>query len=100
MQRLGCRYRIGKLPQARTIATQAAVRHIHLEGIMKLRHSLFVLTIAAFTQAAFAAEPIKIGVSIAESPPGSVAQGTQVKDGLEVAKDMINKAGGVLGRPL
>lgn len=52
------------------------------------------------TPDAAAADSIKIGVSIAQSPPGSVVQGTQVKDGLEIAKDMINKSGGVLGRPI
>jgi ABC-type branched-subunit amino acid transport system substrate-binding protein len=50
--------------------------------------------------AASAAEPIKIGISITQSPPGSVVQGTQVKDGVEIVKDMVNKSGGVLGRPL
>jgi ABC-type branched-subunit amino acid transport system substrate-binding protein len=45
-------------------------------------------------------EPIAIGVSIAQSPPGSVVQGTQVKDGVEIMKDMINAKGGVLGRPI
>jgi branched-chain amino acid transport system substrate-binding protein len=47
-----------------------------------------------------AAEPIKVGISIAQSPPGSVVQGTQVKDGLEIMKDILNKQGGVLGRPI
>ncbi len=47
-----------------------------------------------------AAEPIKIGVTITQSPPGSVVQGTQVKDGLEVTAKMINDAGGVNGRPV
>jgi ABC-type branched-subunit amino acid transport system substrate-binding protein len=47
-----------------------------------------------------AADPIKIGVSIAQSPPGSVVQGTQIKDGLEIAKEMVNKEGGALGRQI
>lgn len=47
-----------------------------------------------------AAEPIVIGVSIAQSPPGSVVQGTQVKEGAEIMLKMINDKGGVLGRPL
>jgi len=34
------------------------------------------------------------------SPPGSVSQGVQVRDGAEVVVKMINNAGGVLGRPL
>jgi len=47
-----------------------------------------------------AAEPIVVGVSIAQSPPGSVVQGTQVKDGIEIVTKMINDKGGVLGREL
>jgi branched-chain amino acid transport system substrate-binding protein len=59
---------------------------------------LFAAAVAA--TAASAAEPIKVGVPIAQSPPGSVVQGVQVRDGLEIVKDMINKQGGVLGRPI
>ena len=54
----------------------------------------------ALTSTAFAAEPIKVGVTIAQSPPGSVSQGTQVKDGAEVAAKIINDAGGVNGRKI
>jgi branched-chain amino acid transport system substrate-binding protein len=48
--------------------------------------------------AAGAAEPIKIGAPIAMSAPGSVAQGKEVRDGLTIAQEMLNKKGGVLGR--
>ena len=61
------------------------------------------LAVAALTSLgglAMAADPILIGASITQSPPGSVVQGTQVKDGLEIMKDMINAKGGVLGRPI
>ena len=51
-------------------------------------------------QAALAADPIKIGVTVALSPPGSVSQGTQVRDALEVTAKLINDAGGALGRPI
>jgi len=61
---------------------------------------LVVATAAFAATAAWSAEPIKIGISITQSPPGSVVQGTQVKDGVEIVKDMINKSGGVLGRPI
>ncbi|HWI13315.1 MAG TPA: ABC transporter substrate-binding protein [Burkholderiales bacterium] len=62
---------------------------------------LLVACTAAFAAtAAWSAEPIKIGISITQSPPGSVVQGTQVKDGVEIVKDIINKQGGVLGRPI
>lgn len=55
---------------------------------------------AAISSAAVAAEPVLIGVSIAQSPPGSVVQGVQVRAGAEIIKDMINAKGGVLGRPI
>ncbi|WP_019143123.1 ABC transporter substrate-binding protein [Noviherbaspirillum massiliense] len=66
------------------------------------RFALLALSpfIIAASGAASAAEPIAIGVSIAQSPPGSVVQGTQVKDGIEIVKDMINAQGGVLGRQI
>lgn len=51
-------------------------------------------------QAALAAEPIKIGVPVALSPPGSVSQGTVTKNAIEVTAKMINDAGGVLGRTI
>jgi ABC-type branched-subunit amino acid transport system substrate-binding protein len=66
--------------------------------------NLFRIALAAsataFAAASYAAEPIVIGVSIAQSPPGSVVQGTQVKDGVEIVVKMLNDKGGVLGRPL
>jgi len=64
------------------------------------RISIIALVAAAFAAPAGAQEPIAIGISIAQSPPGSVVQGTQVKDGVEIVKDMINARGGVLGRPV
>jgi branched-chain amino acid transport system substrate-binding protein len=64
------------------------------------RAGLLALAAGLFATAAFAADPIKIGVTIAQSPPGSVSQGVQVRDGVEIAAKMINDAGGVLGRPI
>ncbi len=64
------------------------------------RAGLLALAAGLFATGAFAADPIKIGVTIAQSPPGSVSQGVQVRDGVEVAAKMINDAGGVLGRPI
>ena len=72
----------------------------HLEEIEMTRRSLLALLSALVAIPAFAQEPIAIGVSLAQSPPGSVVQGTQVKDGMEIVKDMINAKGGVLGRPI
>src|ERR1700674_2166557 len=65
-----------------------------------LRAGLFAFAagLFAFVGAAGAADPIKIGVTIAQSPPGSVSQGVQVKDGVEIAAAIINAAGGVNGR--
>ena len=64
------------------------------------RTGLLALVAGLFATGAFAADPIKIGVTIAQSPPGSVSQGVQVRDGVEIAAKMINDAGGVLGRPI
>jgi branched-chain amino acid transport system substrate-binding protein len=64
------------------------------------RVGLLALAAGLFATGAFAADPIKIGVTIAQSPPGSVSQGVQVRDGVEIAAQMINDAGGVLGRPI
>ena len=64
------------------------------------RLSLAALAAAMIAAPAAAQEPIAIGISIAQSPPGSVVQGVQVKDGVEIMKDMINARGGVLGRPI
>jgi len=59
-----------------------------------------LLTLAGFGVSAQATDPILIGVSTAESPPGSVVQGKQIKDGVEIMVKLINDRGGVLGRPL
>lgn len=64
-------------------------------GLLALAAGVFALT-----STAFAADPIKVGVTIAQSPPGSVSQGTQVKDGVEVAAKILNDAGGILGRKI
>jgi ABC-type branched-subunit amino acid transport system substrate-binding protein len=69
----------------------------------QLRFAMVAAAAAMFsiiTPAQAAEEPIVIGVSIAQSPPGSVVQGTQVKEGVEIVKKIINDKGGVLGRPL
>lgn len=65
-----------------------------------LRYLAGLLGFAFLLSPASAADPILIGVSLTQSPPGSVVQGTQVKDGMEILKDMVNAQGGVLGRPI
>ncbi|HWK88079.1 MAG TPA: ABC transporter substrate-binding protein [Xanthobacteraceae bacterium] len=60
----------------------------------------FAAGLFAFSSITFAADTIKVGVTVAQSPPGSVSQGTQVKDGVEVAAKIINDAGGVDGKKI
>jgi ABC-type branched-subunit amino acid transport system substrate-binding protein len=64
------------------------------------RTSVLALVLGVFTLQGYAADPILIGLSITRSPPGSVIQGTQIKDAMEIYADMINAKGGVLGRPI
>jgi branched-chain amino acid transport system substrate-binding protein len=67
------------------------------------RTALKILGAAAvggvFGRGAAAAEPIKIGLSAAFSGPNATA-GEALQRGAELALEEINKAGGVLGRPL
>jgi branched-chain amino acid transport system substrate-binding protein len=65
-----------------------------------LRAGFIVSASMLLISAAHAADPIKIGVTVTQSPPGSVVQGTQVKDGLEVVAKIINDGGGIDGRPI
>lgn len=68
--------------------------------LLRLAAAVSAVALSVAGTAALAADPILIGVSIAQSPPGSVVQGTQIKDGVEIVTKMINDKGGVLGRPL
>src|SRR3954453_21991689 len=69
----------------------ASIRNVLHTGLIAFVSILFVASVQA-------ADPIKIGVTVTQSPPGSVVQGTQVKDGLEGAAKMLNDQGGVNGR--
>ncbi|WP_219211785.1 ABC transporter substrate-binding protein [Variovorax boronicumulans] len=53
----------------------------------------------ALSTAAFAADPIKIGVD-GPFTGGSSSMGVSMRDGVRLATEEINKAGGVLGRQL
>lgn len=53
---------------------------------------------AGISTAAAAEDPIKVGVVTPHSPPGSIAQGSEGRAGLEIAKKIINENGGLLGR--
>ena len=55
--------------------------------------------VAAFAGVASAEEPIKIGVS-GPFTGGSSSMGVSMRDGVRLAAEEINKAGGVLGRQL
>ena len=63
------------------------------------RFTLAALALAAATTFAHAAEPIKIGVS-GPFTGGASSMGVSMRDGVRMATDEINKAGGVLGRQL
>ena len=60
---------------------------------------LAAAALAAFSLPARAADPIKIGVS-GPFTGGSSSMGVSMRDGVKLAIAEINKAGGVLGRPL
>ena len=59
------------------------------------RRSLLALALLTgwLAGAASAQETIKIGAPIAMSAPGSVAQGKEVRDGLTIAQEILNKKG-------
>ena len=65
------------------------------------RHLLAAVAMASTlcSGSAYAADPIKIGVS-GPFTGGSSSMGVSMRDGVKLAIDEINKAGGVLGRPL
>ena len=57
------------------------------------------LALAASANMAFAADPIKIGVD-GPFTGGSSSMGVSMRDGVRLATEEINKAGGVLGRQI
>jgi branched-chain amino acid transport system substrate-binding protein len=56
-------------------------------------------TSTALAGAALAAEPIKVGLS-GPFTGGSASMGVSMRDGVKLAAEEINKAGGILGRPI
>jgi len=58
----------------------------------------FAVAVGAGGFAAAQDDPIKVGVISPQSPPGSIAQGSEGRAGLDIAKTMINEKGGLLGR--
>ncbi len=65
----------------------------------KLSNILAAIALAAISIQAQAADPIKIGL-MAESTGANADAGTYQINGAKLALEEINKAGGVLGRPL
>ena len=66
---------------------------------MKFTSRLTVVALACTAATAFAADPIKIGVD-GPLTGGSSSMGVSMRDGVKLAADEINKAGGVLGRQI
>ncbi|TBX79664.1 amino acid ABC transporter [Rhizobium laguerreae] len=66
---------------------------------MKMKTIMLTLASAAFATAAFAEDPIKIGVPVGLSGANSVVAPSVVQ-AAELAVEEINAKGGVLGRPL
>ncbi len=64
-----------------------------------LVYGAFCAALAALGPVA-AQDTVRIGAPIAMSPPGSVAQGKEVRDGLTIAQDVLNKKGGILGKKI
>jgi branched-chain amino acid transport system substrate-binding protein len=67
--------------------------------MIRLTRLAAAIALSAATTLAFAADPIKIGVD-GPFTGGSSSMGVSMRDGVRLAIDEINKAGGVLGRPL
>lgn len=60
----------------------------------------FIVAVLAIGSVGSPQEPIIIGSVEPSSPPGSIAQGSEAVAGIKLAVEMINKRGGILGRPV
>ena len=67
--------------------------------MIRYAKTLTAVTLACAATLTGAVEPIKIGVT-GPFTGGSSSMGVSMRDGVRLAADEINKAGGVLGRPL
>ncbi|MGZ5157056.1 MAG: ABC transporter substrate-binding protein [Caldimonas sp.] len=67
--------------------------------MIRLTRLASALALAATAGLTFAADPIKIGVD-GPFTGGSSSMGVSMRDGVRLAVEEINKAGGVLGRPI
>ena len=66
---------------------------------MMFASRLTIVALACMAGSAFAADPIKIGVD-GPFTGGSSSMGVSMRDGVRLATEEINKAGGVLGRQI
>lgn len=64
---------------------------------MRVLSTLAVLALPALTAPAFAQDTIKIGGIAPLSPPGGVQTGESLRDGMILAVEELNAAGGLLG---
>jgi len=56
--------------------------------------------LGAAASPAYANDPLKIGLAIAETPPGNVIQGSEIMAGARIAAELINQDGGVAGQQI
>ena len=66
---------------------------------IRLKSVVGALALCALANVSYAADPIKIGVD-GPFTGGSSSMGVSMRDGVRLATDEINKAGGVLGRQI
>jgi branched-chain amino acid transport system substrate-binding protein len=69
------------------------------EIIVTLHKLTLALVASTIISPVFAADPIKVGLS-GPFTGGSSSMGVSMRDGVKLAVEEINKAGGVLGRPI
>ena len=79
---------------------ESSLPHRSMEiPMLRLTRLAVALALTSSASLAIAADPIKIGVD-GPFTGGSSTMGVSMRDGVRLAVDEINKAGGVLGRPL
>ncbi len=98
--------KIFRMPMAKIISKPEVVNrsplisclHWQSQGILIVLAALCLISIIALP--AYTAEPIKIGAILALSGGGPVEQALEVREGLDIGKEMVNRSGGLMGRPL
>jgi branched-chain amino acid transport system substrate-binding protein len=85
-----------------TVPTQTHIKEAKMNRTSTHKFSFKLATglaLAVAVGTAFAADPIKIGVD-GPFTGGSSSMGVSMRDGVRLAADEINKAGGILGRQI